>query len=71
MNGVDLKDYGLSGRFEQEAALYGGLYLARVCEQHRELYKVICEQGELAASVSGKMLFAAAGLWIFPPWATG
>ncbi len=66
MNGVDLKDYGLSGRFEQEAALYGGLYLARVCEQHRELYKVICEQGELAASVSGKMLFAAGGALDFP-----
>lgn len=66
MDYVNLRDYGLSGRFEQEAALYGSWYLARVCEQHRDLYKVVCEQGELLAGVSGKMLHAAGKATDFP-----
>lgn len=63
---IDLKDYGLSERFEQEAALYGGLFVGRVCEQHRELYKVIGERGEIAASVSGKLAFGADDPTAFP-----
>lgn len=65
MNYVDLRDYGLSDRFEQEAALYN-LHLTRVIEQHRDLYKVIGEHGELQASVSGKFLYAADGTMDFP-----
>ncbi|RCX21087.1 ribosome biogenesis GTPase [Anaerobacterium chartisolvens] len=66
MNYVNLKNYGLSEQFEQEAALYKGLYLSRVSEQRSELYKVICEQGELHASVSGKLLYSAGGAVDFP-----
>lgn len=44
-----LKKYGLTEFFEQEATLYNGLFLARIIEQHRDLYKVIGEQGELNA----------------------
>jgi len=54
---TDLKQYGLSERFEQEASMHEGLFLARVTEQHRDLYKVICESGELNASVSGKFAY--------------
>lgn len=50
-----LKKYGLNDRFEQEATLHEGLHLARVLEQHRDLYKVICEQGQLYAGISGKL----------------
>ena len=66
MDCVDLKGYGLSDRFEQEATLYNGLPLARVIEQHRDLYKIISERGELQSSVSGKFLYAADGSMDFP-----
>jgi len=69
---TDLKKYGLSERFEQEATMHAGLFLARVTEQHRDLYKVICESGEINASVSGKFAyntndqtnFPAVGDWV-------
>ncbi|MEL7658426.1 MAG: ribosome small subunit-dependent GTPase, partial [Bacillota bacterium] len=49
--------YGLSDRFEQEATMYEGLFLARVTEQHRDLYKVVSEKGELQAGVSGNFIY--------------
>ncbi len=66
MDYLRLKEYGLSDRFAQEAALYDGLFLARVSEQHRDLYKVIGEQGELQAGVSGKLAYQAGGSGDFP-----
>lgn len=66
MNYINLKKYGLSDRFEQEAALYEGMFLARVSAQHRDLYKVIGEQGELQASVSGKLAYNAGDTMSFP-----
>jgi len=69
---INLKDYGLNERFEQEATLYSGLFIARVTEQHRDLYKVVSEYGETQASVSGKFAycvndqigFPAVGDWV-------
>jgi len=55
---TDLQTYGLSDRFLQEATLYEG-YIARVSEQHRELYKVMSEEGEVTAAVSGKFAYGA------------
>ena len=66
MNKNKLVDYGLSERFIQEASLYDGLFLARVTEQHRDLYKVMSENGELQASVSGKLAYNAVGNTSFP-----
>lgn len=66
MNPIDLRKYGLCDPFEQEAAGYKGMFLARVSEQHHHLYQVIGEQGELQASVSGKLLYAADGTMDFP-----
>lgn len=54
-----LTQYGLSDTFLQESALYDGLYLARVVAQHRDIYKIVCENGEIQAVVSGKMLHSA------------
>ena len=62
----NLKRYGLSGRFEQEAALYDNLFLARVTEQRRDLYKVTGELGELNAGVSGKFVYTAYEPMNFP-----
>ena len=55
----NLKKYGLSDRFAQEADFYDGLFLARVTEQHRDLYKVAGEKGELQAGVSGNFIYRA------------
>ncbi|MEA4815387.1 MAG: ribosome small subunit-dependent GTPase A [Lachnospiraceae bacterium] len=62
----NLKKYGLNDFFEKESVLHNGLYLARVSEQHRDLYKVISEEGELTASVSGKFVYSADGVMDFP-----
>lgn len=66
MKNTDLKKYGLTARFEQEATIYAGMFLARVSSQHRDLYKVICDEGEIPAEVSGKMIYEALGNEDFP-----
>ena len=63
---LNLKKYGLSDRFEQEASLYKNLFPARVTEQHRDLYKVICEHGELIAGISGRLAYHAEDQMSFP-----
>ncbi len=63
---INLKDYGLTERFEEEARNYEGLFFARVVEQHRELYKIISERGEIYASVSGKFAYNAGSPTDFP-----
>lgn len=63
---INLYSYGLTDRFEQEATQYNDLFLARVTEQHRDLYQVISEQGEMSASVSGKFTYQADGQLSFP-----
>jgi ribosome small subunit-dependent GTPase A len=62
----NLIKYGLNDRFSQEATLYDGLYLARIAEQHRDLYKVVCEEGELQAEISGSLLYRAYDSTDFP-----
>ena len=61
-----LQKYGLHPRFSQEATLYEGLHLARVCSQHRELYRVVGGTGEFLAAVSGKLAYNAADRSDFP-----
>ena len=63
---LELEQYGLCNRFRQEAGMYNGLFIARVCEQHRELYKVIGEEGTLTASVSGKLAYSTGSQLDFP-----
>ena len=63
---INLNEYGLNERFAQEATLYDGLFIGRVTAQHRELYTVICESGELSASVSGKFAYHADDPTSFP-----
>lgn len=63
---INLNNYGRNERFEEEAARYPGLLIARVSEQHRELYKVISEEGEMAAGVSGKLAYNTGSQASFP-----
>lgn len=57
MSKTDLYTLGLTDLLEQESRLYAGLYLARVSVQHKNLYKVITETGEISAEISGKLAF--------------
>lgn len=60
MNKINLKDIGLFERYMQEATIYSeNLHLARVSVQHKDLYKVITECGEIQAEISGKLSYSA------------
>ncbi len=61
-----LEKYGLSDRFKSEASQYAGLNIARIVSQQRGLYKIISEQGEGFAEISGKMRFETKQLVSFP-----
>jgi len=63
---VNLYDLGLSPEQAKEAAAYGGLGLARVSAQHKNMYRVIAEGGETAAGVSGRLGYLAAGPEDYP-----
>ncbi len=63
---LSLSQYGLDDDRVNESAVYPNLFIARVTEQHRELYKVITEHGELNAVVSGKLAYHAEGKAGFP-----
>lgn len=66
MNKVDVKKLGFTDRFAAESILYTGLYVGRVFSQSKDLYKVMCENGEMMAEVSGKFRFEAKTLSEFP-----
>lgn len=53
----ELEKYGTSQRFLNEAKLYPNLYLGRVISQNKELYKVVTNEMEFFANVSGKFRF--------------
>jgi len=56
---IDLQAYGLTERVAQLAATEPALTLARVTEQHREVYQVISVAGPVAAELAGKFRHAA------------
>lgn len=62
----DLKNIGLTERLNNESAQYKGLYLGRVSAQYKDLYKIITENGELTAEISGKVRFDAKSLSDYP-----
>lgn len=60
MNKINLEEIGLSGEHMQEALKYNGnLYLGKVSVQHKDLYKVMTESGEIQAEISGKLHYLA------------
>lgn len=56
---ISLLDFGLDEGLLEQPAAFSELFVARVTEQHRDSYKVVCAAGELAAAVSGKFVFTA------------
>lgn len=53
----NIKKYGLTDRFIAEATLHRHLYIGRIISQSKDLYRVICDNTELMAEVSGKFRY--------------
>lgn len=76
---LNLIEYGLTETIKQAAKSFPDEILARVTEQHRELYQVISAAGEFSAQVSGKFQhnarnvadFPAVGDWVMLTATTG
>ncbi|KZL92538.1 ribosome small subunit-dependent GTPase A [Clostridium magnum] len=67
MKKVDLYDLGLNERYTQEASMYEKeLYIGRVAVQYRNIYKVITEEGEIFAEVSGKLNYTSKSAIDYP-----
>ncbi len=58
--------YGASQRYLEEAVLYPGWSLARVISQYKDLYKIITEEGERLAEISGKFRYRLKELAEYP-----
>lgn len=61
-----MQNLGLTEKLIQESALFSDLQIGRISSQYKDLYKVLTEQGELAAQVSGKFRFGVQTLADFP-----
>lgn len=54
MSKIDMENLGLNQGFITESKLYAGLFTGRIITQHKDYYKVVTENGELNAEISGK-----------------
>jgi len=63
---VDLGNIGLSQELMAGSRLYRGLHIGRIVSQQRDLYRVVTEDGEVRAAVSGRFLFKTGGPCEFP-----
>ena len=58
LNNINMKNLGLTEKFIQESKLYKNLFIGRVSSQYKNLYKVITENGEITAEISGKFHYS-------------
>lgn len=61
-----MTNLGLNKRFIIESTLYKGLYIGRVISEYKNLYKVVTEDGELTAEISGKLRFKVKNISDYP-----
>ena len=61
-----LNRYGISDRFLAQAAMFPDYTLARVVAQYRGKYKIVTEQKELMAEISGKLRHETDELAMYP-----
>lgn len=66
MNRMDIKQFGFTEKYAAEANLYNDLYVGRVLSQSKGIYRVVHENGELMAEVSGKFRYEARTTSDFP-----
>lgn len=62
----DMELWGFTQQFRMEAGTCPGYFAGRVVSQAKDLYRVITEQGELMAEVSGKLRFQAKSARDYP-----
>lgn len=61
-----MESVGLTESFIQESTLYNNLKIGRISSQYKDLCKVITENGELTAVISGKFRFEVKSLAHYP-----
>ncbi len=61
-----LLNLGFTERYVKEAACHEGLFLGRVVSQYKDLYKVITENHEVLAEISGKFRYSSEKLSDYP-----
>lgn len=61
-----MKNLGLTEEFIQESTKYEDLFIGRVSSQSKNLYKVITENGEIVAEISGKYHYSVKGISEYP-----
>ena len=54
LNTISMKNLGLTEEWIQESKQYKDLFIGRVSTQSKNLFKVITENGEIIAEISGK-----------------
>ena len=65
LNTINMKNLGLTEELIQGSKIYKG-FIGRVSSQSKNLYKVITENGEMAAEVSGKFHYSVKELSEYP-----
>lgn len=66
MKKVNMKKLGINDKFLAECRLHPDLYVGRVFSQYKDLYKVMCENSEVTAEISGKFRFGVKVLSDYP-----
>ncbi|HHX69768.1 MAG: ribosome small subunit-dependent GTPase A [Miniphocaeibacter sp.] len=66
MNKYNLKNLGFKDELKEEYRLNEGMYIGRVFSQSKNLYRVVCEDGEIIAEISGKFRYEAKSSLDFP-----
>ena len=66
MNNPSLFAIGYTEIFAQQARQFGDCFPARVSVQHKDLYRVITESGEIHAVIAGKLGYAATDFPDYP-----
>lgn len=66
MNKTEMKNLGLTEKQLQESIIYRDLFVGRVSSQSKNLYKVITENGECTAEISGKFRHGVRDLGEYP-----
>ncbi|KZN98596.1 ribosome small subunit-dependent GTPase A [Pseudobacillus badius] len=66
LKNINMKNLGLTEESILESKQYKGLFIGRISSQTKNLYKVITEDGEIAAEISGKFHYSVTELSEYP-----
>lgn len=67
MNNKNLLELGLNEGYVKEASIYNdNFYLGRVSVQYKDIYRVVTEEGEVLARVSGKLSYSSNSTLDYP-----